>query len=190
MTGGVDLMEVEGIGRDVLLTIISEAGFDVSQFPSSKHYTSWLALSPNRRITGGKVKSSHTQKRKNRLSEAYRNAANVVGNTSNTYLSEFFKRIAYTKGRAEAITATARKLAVIVYNMLKKKEAYKPIDNRKHAKQSLERKILKIKKEVKTLGLNPSDLFVQDPDLSNFSSLFDAENKSHKILDMSNIKSC
>lgn len=120
--GGVDLMSIEGMSHATILSIISEIGPEgFRKFESAKHFTSWLRLAPNNKISGGKLLSSKTPKGSNRLKIALRNAANVIGNLKDTHLSNFFKRIAYSKVRTVEVIATARKLAVILWNMIVKK---------------------------------------------------------------------
>ena len=145
---GVDLYQIDGISDGTLLCILCMLGNGVDRFPTSKHFVSWLNLAPNNKISGGKILSSRTPKGKNKLSLALRHAANVIGNMKEHPLSSFFSRIAYRKGRGAAITATARKLAVIIYNLLTKKEAFdahyyatQKVNNRKKNIRSLQRKI-------------------------------------------------
>ena len=159
MSGGVDLTKIPAISRDVVLTIMSEIGFDLSAFSTVKHFTSWLSVSPNPKITGGKVKSSHTPKRKNRVSEALQNAANVIGNMRDNPLSEFFHRLAFKKGRAHAITATARKLGVIIYNMLTKKQQYMAQDNEQYKEQIRLQRIKRMQKQISKLEISQKELF-------------------------------
>lgn len=109
MAGGVDLSEITGVGANLILALTSETGLDLKKdFKTHKHYVSWLGLAPNNKISGGKVLSSHTPKIKSTIRKAYKDAANAVGR-SNTPLGEFFRRIAYRRGRSVAIIATARK---------------------------------------------------------------------------------
>ena len=117
---GVDLMEIEGFSHSTLLTLISEVGLDgIKKFPTAKHFASWLRLSPNNKISGGKVLSNRIPKGSNRLKIALRNAANAIGNLKeSTPLRDFFQRINFRKGRVSAISATARKLGVIIWNMV------------------------------------------------------------------------
>lgn len=103
---------------------IGPEGF--SMFPSAKHFASWLRLAPNNKISGGKILSNRIPKGSNRLKIALRNAANAVGNLKESDLGGFFIKIAFKKGRQAAITATARKIAVILWNMVKKVEQYAP----------------------------------------------------------------
>jgi Transposase IS116/IS110/IS902 family len=85
---------------------------------TAKHFTSWLTLSPGSKISGGKVLSAHTRKSNNRLTAHLRLAAVTVGR-SNSALGAFYRRLAARIGKAKAVTATARKIAVIFYNTLR-----------------------------------------------------------------------
>lgn len=119
---GVDLMAIEGMSYSTVLSLISEVGADgIKRFPTAKHFANWLRLAPNNKISGGKVLSSKVPKGSNRLKIALRNAANAIGNLKDsTPLRDFFQRINFRKGRVSAISATARKLAVIIWNMVVK----------------------------------------------------------------------
>ena len=66
------------------------------------------------------------RQRSNRLKIALRNAANAIGNLKDTHLSDFFRKVLYRKGRTAAVSATARKLAVIIWNMIVKRQSYNP----------------------------------------------------------------
>lgn len=124
---GTDILAIEGVSHATALTIISEVGLEgLRKFETAKHFASWLRLSPNNKISGGKVLSNKIPKGSNRLKIALRNAANAIGNLKeSTPLADFFKRINYRKGRVSAISATARKLAVIIWNMVIHKTPYK-----------------------------------------------------------------
>ncbi|MEN9919659.1 MAG: hypothetical protein RL662_2095 [Bacteroidota bacterium] len=120
---GVNIEEVEGIGPSLILTFASEIGTDLSKFPTAKHLASFIGVAPNRRVTGGKEISSHTPKNSSNIKVAFRQAANSAGNSYGK-LGDFFRRIAFRTNRQAAITATARKMAVIVWNMITKGEKY------------------------------------------------------------------
>jgi transposase len=124
---GVDLMAIEGFSHGTILTLISEVGLEgIKKFQSAKQFASWLRLAPNNKKTGGKIISSKVPKGSNRLKIALRNAANAIGNLkASTPLRDFFQRINFKKGRVSAISATARKLAVIIWNMVTKSQAYR-----------------------------------------------------------------
>ena len=123
---GVDLLKIEGFSHQTLLTLISEVGLEgIKKFQTAKQFASWLRLSPNNKISGGKVLSSRVPKGSNRLKIALRNAANAIGNLKeSTPLRDFFHRINFRKGRVSAISATARKLGVIIWNMIVKNMQY------------------------------------------------------------------
>jgi len=157
---GVDLMKIEGLSHSTILTIMSEVGPDgFTKFPSGKQFTSWLRLAPNNKISGGKILSNKIPKGSNRLKIALRHAANAIGNLKDTHLSDFFRRVAYRKGRATAVSATARKLAVILWNMITKGIQYNPpmeylfLDQKRKL-----RLVQKIKKNIAKFELRPEDV--------------------------------
>lgn len=120
---GVDLTQIRGINAHTALKVVSEIGTDMSRWRTSKHFTSWLALSPGCKKSGGKVLSSRTKATKNRAAHALRLAANAL-QRADTALGAFFRRLKSRVGSPKAITATARKLAVAIYNMLKHGQEY------------------------------------------------------------------
>lgn len=115
---GVDLTQIHGIGPYLAVRLVGECGTDLSRWPSAKHFTSWLTLSPGCKISGGKVLSSRTRKTTNRVAALLRLAAITVGKT-NTALGAFYRRLAARIGKAKAVTATARKIAVLFYNAMR-----------------------------------------------------------------------
>ncbi len=120
-------MAIEGVSQSTVLSIMSEIGHDgVQYFGSSKEFVSWLRLAPNNKISGGKVLSNRIPKGSSSLKIALRQAANSIGNLKDTHLSDFFRRVAFRKGRQAAVSATARKLGVIIWTMITKKVPYNP----------------------------------------------------------------
>ncbi|WP_373510271.1 IS110 family transposase [Thiocapsa sp.] len=115
---GVDLTQIHGIGPYPALKLVGECGTDLSAWPTAKHFTSWLCLSPGNKISGGKVLSARTRRSHNRASALLRLAAVNVGKTDSA-LGAFYRRLAMRVGKAKAVTATARKLAVLFYNTLR-----------------------------------------------------------------------
>ena len=122
MFEGIDLLAIEGMSYSTVLALMSEVGIEgLRKFPTAKHFTSWLRLAPNNKVSGGKLLSSKLPKGSNRLKITLRNAANAIGNLKeSTPLRDFFHRISFRKGRVSAISATARKLAVIIWNRVVK----------------------------------------------------------------------
>lgn len=158
---GVDLLAIEGVSHSTVLTLMSEVGLGINKFESAKQFTSWLRLAPNNKISGGKILSNRIPKGSNRLKIALRQAANAIGNLKDTALSNFFKRIAFRKGRTSAISATARKLAVIIWNMITKKIPYKPDSQYEFLDQKRKRKVMEMKKLIHKFDITPDDLGLQ-----------------------------
>ena len=111
---GVDLTAIEGIDEPTALTIISEIGLDMGRWPTVKHFTSWLGLCPHHRVSGGKVLSRGTKPCANRVATALRLAASCL-QRSQSALGAFFRRMKARLGTPKAITATAHKLARLIY---------------------------------------------------------------------------
>jgi len=158
---GVDLLAIEGVSYSTVLTLISEVGLDgIHKFPTAKQFACWLRLSPNNKISGGKVLSRKLPKGSNRLKIALRNAANAIGNLKeSTPLADFFKRINFRKGRTSAISATARKLAVIIWNMVTKKVPYINPENYLFLDEKRKLGLAKrIRKQIDKFALTKEDL--------------------------------
>jgi transposase len=115
---GTDLSQIDGIGPYNALRVLSEIGTDMTRWPTEQHFTSWLTLAPCNKISGGRLLSSRTRPSANRAAAILRMAAVTVGRTS-TALGAFYRRLAYRVGKAKAVTATARKLAILIYRTLK-----------------------------------------------------------------------
>lgn len=145
--------------QGTVLSIMSEVGSDGFQkFQTAKEFTSWLRLAPNNKISGGKILSSKNPKGSNRLKIALRHAANAIGNLKDTHLSDFFRRIAFRKGRATAVSATARKLGVIIWTMITQKVAYKPPTEYLFLDQKRKQKLVeRIRKNITKFNLKPDD---------------------------------
>lgn len=115
---GQDLTRIHGLGPSLALKLIAECGTDLTAWPSSKHFTSWLCLAPGNKISGGKVLSSRTRRSGSRAAALLRLAAVTIGKTE-TALGAFYRRLSTRIGEAKAVIATARKIAVLFYNALR-----------------------------------------------------------------------
>jgi transposase len=115
---GIDATQIHGMGPYLTLRLVGECGTDLSRWPTAKHFTSWLTLAPGCKISGGKVLSAHTRKTANRAVALLRLAAVAVGRT-NSALGAFYRRLSARIGKAKAVTATARKIAVLFYNAMR-----------------------------------------------------------------------
>ncbi len=148
---GVDLTAIEGIDEIHALTLLSELGTDMTKWPTVKPFASWLGLCPQFKKTGGKVKSSHTRLGKNRAATAFRLAAwGLMRSTS--YLGAYLRRQRSRLGAPKAITATAHKLARILYNMMRYGVAYMKRDEEAYAQHVRERLEKGLHRRAKELG--------------------------------------
>jgi len=157
---GIDLMAIEGVNDATVMVFISEIGLEgIKKFRTAKEFTAWLRLAPNNKISGGKVLSHHLPKGSNRLKIALRQAANVIGNLKEGHLNDFFRRINYKKGQATVVSATARKLAVIIWNMLYKNTQYQPPTEYLFLDQKRKMKlVLRIRKNIAKFDIKPQDV--------------------------------
>jgi len=115
---GKDITKIDGFGPYLSLKLVAECGDDLSAWPNAKHFTSWLGLAPNNKISGGKVLSARTKRSGSRAAALLRLAAVTVGRTD-TALGAFYRRLSARIGKAKAVTATARKIAVLFYNAVR-----------------------------------------------------------------------
>jgi transposase len=148
---GVDLTQIHGFGPYTALRLIGECGADMSKWPTEKHFVSWLSLSPKNKISGGKVLSSRTGRSRNRASTLLRIAAVNVGKTD-TAIGAFYRRLAARVGKAKAVTATARKLAVLFYCILKHGSKYIDPGADHYETRYRNRVVSNLRKTAKRLG--------------------------------------
>ena len=148
---GVDLTEVPGISGVTAHTLLREIGPEMSQFRNASAFASWLGLCPERQISGGKVLFTKSRRVRSRVALALRIAANSLHHATD-YLGEFFRRIARRLGKPQAITATAHKLARIVFHLLTTKEAYNESVFMRCEEEAQKRAELRLKKHAAQLG--------------------------------------
>jgi len=156
---GVDLTKVDGLEAMTVQDILSEIGTDMSPWPTAKHFASWLRLSPNNKITGGKVKQRGTLPSQNRANTALREAAQSLAR-SNCALGAFYRRIRARHGGPIAVTATAHKLARIVYTMLKHRQPYHDPGAHYYEEQYRIRTIRNLQRKASRLGMRLEPLAV------------------------------
>jgi transposase len=148
---GVDLTAIEGIDELHALTLVSELGSDFTKWPTVKHFAGWLGLCPNWQKTGGKVKSSRVRRGKNRAALALRLAAWSLMR-SQSYLGAYLRRQRSRLGAPKAITATAHKLARIVYHLMRFGVAYMKQTEAAYAEQVRERLEKQLRRRARELG--------------------------------------
>lgn len=148
---GIDVTAIYGMSEITSLEVLSETGHDLSKWESEKHFISWLNLCPNNKITGGKLISSKLlKKRSNPAAQAFRAAANSL-KISENWLGDFFRRKKSKGGHKYAIVATARKIALIYYLMVKNKQQFSPIDLNEYRSKYRESRINYLEKQLEKL---------------------------------------
>lgn len=121
---GYDLTTVPGIGVDTAETILSELGTDLSCFPSEKNFISYLKLAPKMAISGGRpIPGKRKGTTSTRLGACFRMAALTLRN-SKTALGAEYRRIARRKGASVAVFCLARRLATLVFRLMRFGQAY------------------------------------------------------------------
>ena len=150
---GVDLTQIDAIGPYSALRLLGEIGTDMTRWPTEKHFTSWLTLAPHNKISGGRLLSSKTQPSANRAATILRLAAMNLGRTD-TALGAFYRRLAYRVGKAKAITATARKLAILVYRTLKDGLVYQDPGAAAYDAQHRVRVLRRLRQRAANLGFS------------------------------------
>ena len=148
---GVDLTRIDGIDGFTALKVIGEIGTDLTKWPSAKHFASWLGLSPDNRITGGRVKSSKTKPSASRAAAALRLAANAL-HRSDSALGAFLRRKKAQLGAPKAITATAHKLARLIYSMLRYGQEYADAGAEYYESEYQQRALRAAKRRAAQLG--------------------------------------
>jgi transposase len=152
---GVDLTAIEGIGPLTAEVILSEIGLDMSAWRSEKHFASWLGLCPDHRISGGKVLSRRTRRVLHPVADALRMSATTL-QRSQTALGAFYRRMRAKLGAASAITATAHKLARIIYRLLKHGDLYVQQGLNAYEEKYRARLLHNLKKNAAALGFELS----------------------------------
>ena len=148
---GVDLTRINGLGLAVAMKILSELGPDLSRFANVKHFCSWLSLCPGTKISGGKVLSAKTRRSTNRVRQALKMAAMSLSH-SDSALGAFYRRMSGRMDKPRANTATAHKLARMVYFMLTRGEAYVDQGQQHYEEAQRQRSIAALKRRAAALG--------------------------------------
>ncbi len=149
---GVDLTAVDGLDESAAQLLVSEIGTDMSKWPTEKHFCSWLGLAPHNDITGGRVVRSRTLHVHNRAAQVLRMAAQSVGRGKSA-LGAFYRRLRARQGPEQATTATAHKIARIVYYMLKHRQPYRTLSAADYDEQQHHRELKSLQRRAAKLGL-------------------------------------
>ena len=148
---GVDLTRIDGIATTTALKVVAEVGPDLSRFKSAKHFASWLGLCPGTKISGGKVLSRASRPSANRLAQALRLAA-VSLRTSHSALGAYYRRLCGRLDKPKAVTATAHKLARLIYTLLTRGTEYHDRGQEAYEARYCERTLNHLKRRAQAMG--------------------------------------
>lgn len=148
---GCDLTKINGINEQTAVLIISEIGIDMTCWSTEKHFTSWLGLCPDNKISGGKILKSRTKRSRNKIRQALKLAAYSL-HANKSALGAYFRRMRGKHGVEKAIVATAHKMARHIYRMLKYGQIYDDIGQEKYEKQQRDRILKGLQKKAAELG--------------------------------------
>lgn len=154
---GVNLLDVPGFNTNGVIKILGEIGRDMTKWPTFKHFASWLGLCPGNKISGGKVLSSRTKPSANRAAQALRLAAFTLYHSTSA-LGAYYRKMRARLGAPKAITATAHKLARILYAMLREKKSFVEIGQEAYEQAHKERQIASLKRKAAELGFSLSEV--------------------------------
>lgn len=155
---GVDLMEVPGMNSLTALYLIGEIGLDMTRWKSAKQFASWLGLCPGNKVSGGKRMSGKSKPSANRAAATLRMAASTLYRNP-TSLGAYLRRLKSRLGPAKAITATAHKIAKIIYNMLRHGVGYKEAGQDYYEQKYRDRVVKNLKKKAEELGFSLIETF-------------------------------
>jgi transposase len=151
---GVDLTAIDGIGVETAQVVLSELGADLNDFPTEQHFVSYLKLAPKLAISGGKpVASKRRDSTSTRVGSALRMAATTL-RQSQTALGAEFRRLQRIKGLGVAVFALARKLAVLIYRLLRHGQAYVDQGLQAYEERFRQRRMAACEQMAKSLGLS------------------------------------
>ena len=147
---GVDLCKIPGISEVTALEFLSEVGLDMSKWKSAKHFAAWLNLTPNTKISGGKILSSRMTRKKNKAGQYLKQAASGLA-TNKSPIGDYYRRMRAKLGGKGAVLATAHKMARIIYTMLLNKTEYNCEIMSENQQLVKENKIKNLEKQLERL---------------------------------------
>lgn len=148
---GTDLTQIHGLGPSLALKLVAECGTDLRAWKTPKHFTSWLCLAPRNKVSGGKLLSSRTRRSSSRAAALLRLAATTIGR-SDTALGAFYRRLSARIGKQKAVTATARKIAVLFFNAIRHGMTYQDQGAASYDDRHRQRVLANLQRRAKTLG--------------------------------------
>jgi len=152
-----DLIQIDGIDVIAAMTVVSEVGWDMSKWKTENHFVSWLKLSPDNRISGGKIIGKGRMPTHNRATTVLQMAASTLL-ISESYLGAQFRRLRTRLGPPVATKAMAAKLARLLYRMLRYGMKYADQGAELYDAQYRKQQVIHLKRKAAQLGLQIIEL--------------------------------
>jgi len=152
LTGGKDPSQITGLTDKTLMELIGEVGTDLSRWKTEKHFTSWLCLAPGKHQSGKKNKKKN-KKGHTKAGQIFRNAAYSLTKSNYTAIGQFYHRMRAKKGSVVAIKATARKIAILFYNIMTKGIEFVEKGVLAYQQKVKEQQLKRLQKQARQLGL-------------------------------------
>jgi transposase len=150
---GVDLTLLPAIGVSTALTLVSETGLDMSLWKSAKHFTSWLGIAANNKVSGGRILQNRTKRKKKKAAITLRMAVSGLYREANdTAIGAFFRRKRAQIGSAKAITAAASKLGRMYYMTMSTGKPFEEPGAASYHELQKEKYLRRVKKQVGQWG--------------------------------------
>jgi transposase len=149
---GVDLTAIDGLDEKTIITIVSETGTNLNKWKSARHFSSWLGLAPRPKVSGEKTLGHFKQSVAGRAGKAFRAAAATMHHNK-SHLGAFYRKLAYRKGSFAALKATARKLAVIFWNMMTTGKEYRKEEATSYEQKQQVVQLRRLEKQAAKFGL-------------------------------------
>lgn len=141
-----------GVGPYLALALLAELGYDMSKWPTEKHFGAHLTLAPQHKISGGKVLASRTRAGTHPAAVLFRQAAACVIQQGNSALAAFYFRLAPRLGKGKALTALAYKLARLHYHLMKEGRAYVEVGLQAYEEKYRLRLVRRLQRQADQLG--------------------------------------
>ena len=151
MTKGNDPSQITGLTDSTVLQIVSEVGTDLSRWQTEKHFTAWLGLAPNSHQSG--ISNKKKKIRNSSVAgQIFRISAQTLVLSKKNALGAFYRRVQSRKGKLTAMKATARKLAVIYYNVMTKGIDFVEYGIKQYEQKIKEQQLKRLQKQANHFG--------------------------------------
>lgn len=150
MSGGRDATKLPGISPLGFMKLLGETGTDLSLWPTEKHFTSWAGVAPGSNRSG--KRAGRVRRKKTIVGQIFREAVLSIAKSKHLALGAAYRRIRSHRGAPIAVTAIARKLAVLYYRLMTKGLDYVEEGLKRYEERHRERTMRFLQKSAEAFG--------------------------------------